>query len=144
MTDSVPYTGWLGDAITSVQPDHVALVFIEDINPASIAEDQLKTNGVIMNHVRHRATVRNSYMTGNDGAAKAAGDQVTIMHAGATNDPRRFIAQSAYAELMFNLRVLDLRAERNHFDFCAIGRYQQALPVGKILWMVRQDAQFAR
>ena len=55
-----------GSPITSMQAKFRPLILINKINPASDAENQLKPDRVIMNHIRHRPTIGDANMAGND------------------------------------------------------------------------------
>ena len=59
----------LDNTITSMQAKFRPLILIYKINPASDAENQLKPDRVIMNHIRHRPTIGDANMAGNDRSA---------------------------------------------------------------------------
>ena len=83
----MPDFWWLDHAIASMQPKFRTLILIDKINPASDAENELKSDCVIMHHVGYRTTIRNADMAGNNRAAKPVGNQITIVHASAANHP---------------------------------------------------------
>ncbi len=63
---TMPDFGWLNHAITRMQAKFRPLILIDEVHPARDAENQLKPDRVIMNHVRHRSAIRDADVAGND------------------------------------------------------------------------------
>ena len=59
---TVPNFWGLDHAVSSVQPERLALIFIDEVYPSFIAKDQLKADGMIVHHVWHWAAVWNANM----------------------------------------------------------------------------------
>ena len=143
VADAVAYLGRLDHAIACGQAHHAALILIKHIDPAAIAVDQLKPDGVVMHHVGHRPAIGNADVTGDDRAAQTAGDQVTIVHPGPPDHPRGAVTQPADAEFMHGFRLHQLRREGRDLNHRAIGRGQGGLAAGKPRRVVGQDADTA-
>ena len=97
---AMPDFRWLDHAIASMQAKFRPLILIYKINPASDAENQLKPDRVIMNHIRHRPTTGDADMAGYDRPAEPVGDQITIMTSPA-NHPGRLVDKLAYDIVMW-------------------------------------------
>ena len=70
----------LDEAIARVQPADAALVFIEHVNPASDAENQLKADLMVMHQIRHFA-IGHANMAGNHRPTQTVGHQIAVHHA---------------------------------------------------------------
>ena len=87
----MPDFWWLDHAIAGMQPKFRTLILIDKINLASDAENELKSDCVIMHHVGYRTTIRNADMAGNNRPPQPVRDQVPVMHASTPNYPRSLI-----------------------------------------------------
>ena len=124
---------WLDHTVTSMQPEFRALILIDKINPASDTENQLKSDRVIMHHIRHGPTIGNADMAGNDRAAEPVGNQIAVMHPGTANHPGRLISKPPD-----NIAVLGSRRDQRRITVFeqnphAIWRGQFAAPTGDLI-----------
>ena len=99
--------GGLGYTIARMQADGVTLIFVKNINPALVAENELKSDRVIVHHIRDWAAIRDADVTGNDRPTKPGWDQIAVMHPGAADDPRCLITQAAYGKFMLCCRLFN-------------------------------------
>ena len=67
---AVANLGRLNEAVAGGKPDRPALVLVDHIDPAAVAEDELEADRVVMDHVRHRAAVGDADVTRDDRAAE--------------------------------------------------------------------------
>jgi len=87
--DAVADLRRLQDAIAGIHDKRVALTFIDHPHPALAAEDGLKPELVEVDVVRHRSTIEDAEVRGDEGAAMALRQQITVAHTGATHTPLR-------------------------------------------------------
>ena len=105
----------LRSALARLNPQDIALVFIQDIHPTGDAEDQLKPDLVVMHHIRHRA-IRHPDVAGDHRPAQPRRDQIAVFHARATNHPGRLIGQPPHHESVFSLRQDQRRVQLINLD----------------------------
>ena len=56
----------LDQAVAAVQAERSALVLVDNVDPPPVAEDELETDGVVVDHVGNRPTVRYADVAGDD------------------------------------------------------------------------------
>jgi len=134
---------WLDHAIAGVQAERVSLIFVDQIDPAAITEDQLKTDGVVVHHVGHRAAVGDADVRRDDRTAQAVGDQVAILHAGTADDPGGLIGEAAHHEAVLRRRQDEGWVQVVDLDPGAVRRGQFAGAAGEGLGVSGADADGA-
>src|SRR6476661_6897272 len=73
----------LQDEVALVHHERLALVLVDDADPASANEDHLQCDAMIVDPVGHRAAIRDGDVRRDVSPAEPARDQVAIQHAGA-------------------------------------------------------------
>lgn len=89
----------LKSAVAWLKPERRALVFVNNLNAAAKAVDQLKIYLVVMNVIRNWTTLIQSNMRRDQLAAEPTRNQIAIHHPGASGDPP--IRSSAFSRQMF-------------------------------------------
>jgi hypothetical protein len=104
LENTVANVGRLQDAVPGFHDKRWTLVFVHDFDPAAVAVNHLKTDVMMMDIVRYRSALWNADVRRDQVAAKATGNQVTVLHTGTPRSPlavrlvRRFlVALKAYA-----------------------------------------------
>jgi len=79
--------GRLQHAVAGVQDEGLALVLVDQPDPARLAEDHLEPDPVVVHVVRHRPAGRKQDVGGHEAPVQTRGDQVAVEHAGAADAP---------------------------------------------------------
>ena len=135
--------GGLDETVARRQADRAALIFINHINPALDAEDQLETDLVEMHHVGHRAAVGNADMAGNHGPAQARGYQIAVLHSGPPDHPGGLISQAPHDKGVFRGGQHQRRVQRVNLHHRAVRGGQAALAIRKAIGVIGQDTDRA-
>ena len=78
---------WLKYTVPGFKDEFTALILIHQFCPAPTAEDQLKSNLVVMDIIGHRAAAGNMDMRGNKPATLSVWNQVSVAHSRTTHTP---------------------------------------------------------
>ena len=88
----------LDDAVAGSQDERRTLILVDQPDPAAVAEDQLKADRVVMDHVGHGSGVGDADVRRDDAAAQPPGIEIAIAHARPADHPRRVVLQPAHDE----------------------------------------------
>ena len=78
-------SGGCNDAVAGLQPERRALVLVHEVDPAAGAEDHLEPDPVEVHGVGDVAAAGDADVRGDEPAAAAIGQEVAVLHAGATD-----------------------------------------------------------
>jgi hypothetical protein len=96
-----------------------------------------------MHHVGHWAAIRDADVAGDDGAAKAGGDEITVVHAGAADDPGGLIGKAADNKGVFGGGLDQRWIKRFDQNFGTAGGDKPGFPACYQHGIIGEDAQAA-
>ena len=135
----------LDHAVSRFQAKRGSLILVDQVEPATVAVDELKGDGVVVHHVRHRPAVRNADVGSDHGAAQTPRDQVPVVHPGAADLPRAALVQALHHQGVPGRGPRERRAGRRaDLDPGPVGSPQLGLPSGEPVRVLAPQADGAR
>ena len=133
----------LDDTVARLEAEGGPLVLVDQVEPAAVAVNELKGDGVEVHHVRHRASLANADVRGDHGPAEASRNQVAVLHAGAADDPRLALVQPLHHQGVTGRGPLERRAGGADLDSRSVGSGQLGLARGEPVRVLAQQANRA-
>ena len=134
----------LNHAVSGGQDERRSLVLVDEADPPVDAEDQLKADRVVVDHVRYGSGVRYADVRGDDAATQASGNQIPVLHAGPADHPRRVVFQPSHDEGMRRRRHLQRRIGIDEKDAATVGCRELARPAGEGVRILAGEPQRGR